>query len=186
MAAVSSKFPVGHDISPDFRWNRRDAKFFTKLMAFEGTGEAIVYFSRNAWKLSDYAYWFGLGTLWVSYSGWSDLDLWIKLFSSKRPNRETGLMKPSELEQFSQFPDTLQIFRAHRPEEKRWISYSLFPKKAAEFASRRGASEVKEYAVRKRDALALFLRRGEYEVLILDQTQAVHVRTIPVLTYESL
>lgn len=92
--------PVFSDITPDFRWDRGDAKVAEKLLKHEATPEAIRIFSREAYKLTNSGYWFLLSTLWVSYTGWSDLYLWKKLFSSSRPLRETSIMKPSELKVF--------------------------------------------------------------------------------------
>lgn len=169
------------DVSPDFRYNRTDEATIKKILPFEATPDAIRVFARYEWRLSDYAYWFMLGTLWVSYTGWSELRDWIALFSSSRPNRETSLMKPSELAAFRKLPDPLTLYRAHRPNETQWISYALIPEKAAEFAARRNVGELSEYRVAKNDVLALFLRRGEYEVLVLDQQRTEFVRRVPVV-----
>ena len=170
-----------NDISLDFQWNKNDALTFKKILPYEATPEAIHQFARYAYRLPDYAYWFGLSTLWVSYTGWNDLDLWKRLFSSQRSNRETSLMKPSELDIFRSLPDQLTLYRAHRPEEIDWIAYTLLPEKAAEFAARRKVHEVSEYCVAKSDVLAIFLRRGEYEAIVLDKAKAVHVADIPII-----
>lgn len=170
------------DISPDFRWNKRDARAFRKIIRYEGTGEAIKAFARQADNLTDYGYWFMLGTLWVSYSGWSELDLWIRLFSSRRPNRLSSLLKPSELQAFHQLPEMLPVFRAHRPNEKRWISYTIVPEIAVKFAVNRGVDAVTQYIAQKSDMLGLFLRRQEFEVLILDQSRVEFVRHIPIVS----
>lgn len=91
-------------------------------------------------------------------------------------------MKPSELDVFRLLGDHLTLYRAHRTGETDWISYTLSPMKAAEFAARRGAAQVKEYRVAKVDALCLFLRRGEFEVLVLDKNKAEFVREVRVET----
>ncbi len=169
------------DISQDFRWNKRDAQIGRKLLEHEGTPEAIKLFARYAWQLSDYAYWFFLSTLWVSYTGWSDLSEWKRLFASGRPNRETSIMKPSELMEFRRLRDPLTLYRAHRPDEQDWISYTIFAKEAGRFALRRGGSVVKEYRGSKADAICLFLRRDEFEVLVLDKSKVEFVRELPVV-----
>lgn len=169
------------DVSPDFRWDKQDVKVIEKILPLEGTPEAITAFCRHAYKLTDYAYWFLLSTLWVSYTGWSDLELWKRLFSSTRGGRETSIMKPSELGVFRTLANPLTLYRAHRPNENDWISYTLFAEKAAEFAARRGVDEVKVYRVAKEDALSLFLRRGEFEVLVLDKSKAECLTTIQVV-----
>ena len=96
---------MNQDISPDFRPNMRDARIIKGILKHEATPRAIERFARDANDLTDYAYWFTLGTLWVSYTGWSDLALWKRLFSSKRRNRETSLMKPSELDVLRALPE---------------------------------------------------------------------------------
>lgn len=168
------------DISPDFQWNKKDWQTIQKVLPHEATPEAVRAFARYAYRLSDYGYWFLLSTLWVSYTGWSDLELWKQLFSSSGGSRTTSIMKPSELNVFRSLGDQLTLYRAHRSEERDWISYTLVPVKAAEFAARRGVDYVKEYRVAKADAMCLFLRRGEFEVLVLDKAKAELVREVTV------
>lgn len=169
------------DISPNFRPSKGDSEVAVRLIRHEATPRAIRIFSNECHRLSDYGYWFFLSTLWVSYSGWSDLALWKRLFSSDRPGRETGLMKPSEVTFWRQLPEQFHAYRAHRPGEADWISYALDPHKATEFALRRGVSEISEYLINKGDALGLFLRRGETEVIVLDKSRVTFVRRITVL-----
>lgn len=169
------------DISPDWRPDKQDARVIRQILEHEATPQAIQVFARHAWKLTDYAYWFTLGTLWVSYTGWSELETWKRLFSSNRLKRETSIMKPSELTVLRQLPDPVTIYRAHRPGETDWIAYTIHPMKAAQFAHRRGVGVVREYQVAKADVLCLFLRRGEMEVLVLDRTKLVMVRELPVV-----
>lgn len=84
------------DISPKFKYNAVDAEIGKRIIALEETPEAIKYLSKVCDKLTDYAYWFYLSTLWVSYTGFSDLNLWKELFSAKRKDRVDCIMKPSE------------------------------------------------------------------------------------------
>lgn len=169
------------DISPHFTPNKRDAQVIRKILEFRGTPEAIRMLDRYSYRLTDYAYWFVLGTLWVNYTGWSDLETWKRLFASTRPNRDACLMKPSELATFARFPDTFHIYRAHRFGETDWIAYTLSAEKAGWFAHRRGVGSVSEYLVRKNDVLCLFLRRDELEVLVLDRNAPTLIRDIPVV-----
>lgn len=168
------------DISPEFRWNKTDAKTIRKILPHEGTPEAIQLFSRYAWRLTDYAYWFVLSTLWVSCTDGIDLEEWRRLFSSLRSSRDTSIMKPSELEIFRALDDSIILYRAHRPGELDWINYSLSARSAAEFALRRGVDKVSEYRVDRADVLCFFLRRGEFEVLVLDKAKAAFIREISV------
>jgi hypothetical protein len=159
------------DISPKFQWNLKGALVAENIIRLTETPEAIRYFASVCDDLKDYDYWFLLSTLWVSYSGGSDLALWKKLFSSGRKNREKSIMKPSELNKFKHLPWFVTIYRAHRPGETDWIAYTLDPLIAARFARERGVDKVMEYRVKKRDILALFTRRGEDEVLVLDKSK---------------
>lgn len=169
------------NISPVFRPDGYDAEVAAELLKFEGTGSAVVRFSELADGLSDYAYWFILGTLWVSYSGGSDLDLWKRLFASPRRLRKVSLMKPDEYRAFKALPAKMTVFRAHREGETDWISYSLDPAAAAQFAVQRGAESIRAYRIYKRDVVALFLRRGESEVLVIDSARACQVCDIDVV-----
>lgn len=166
---------IDPDISPDFVWNAEDARIAAQLVDREATPQAIRFFARHHRHLSDYGYWFLLGSLWVSYSGWSDLALWRRLLSSDRPNRPTSLMKPSEWRAFQALPAILTVYRAHRPSETDWIAYTLDRRVAERLATaRRGP--IRTYQVAKTDVVALFLRRGEQEVLVLEPrcTTPVH------------
>ncbi|WP_197080911.1 hypothetical protein [Gordoniibacillus kamchatkensis] len=68
------------DISPDFKPNAYDAYVASEIIKYEGTPYAIIRFTQLCLGLYDNAFWFFLSTLWVSYSGWSDLNLWRKHF----------------------------------------------------------------------------------------------------------
>lgn len=165
------------DISKYFAWNLADDTVARQLIAREGTPEAITYFAEHCNGLTDYGYWFMLSTLWVSYTGFSDLRLWKKLFSASRRHREACIMKPSELRQYKMLPYHVTAYRAHRVGEMDWISYTLDLDKAKQFANHRGVHEVKEYRIRKRDILAYFTRRGENELLVLDKEKPEYIAT---------
>lgn len=167
------------DVSPDFRPNSADARILRRISKHNTSPRAIRMFADEHHKLTDYGYWFALGTLWVNYTGWSDLQQWKWLFSSTRPHRETSLMKPSELRAWRSMPDVLEVMRVHRPGEEDWISYTLDTVVANRFAVQRRVNTIDVYQVDKADALCLFLRRCESEVLVLDRQRARHVATIP-------
>lgn len=163
---------VARDVSPKFRPNAFDSRLAMELMTMEGTPQAILHFAEHANELSAYGYWFLLSTLWVSYSGHSDLGLWRRLFSANRPHRAASIMKPSELTALTALPAALTVFRAHRPGETDWLSYTLSLPVAERFARERQVREVCEYNVEKSDVLALFTRRAGAEVLVLDPARA--------------
>lgn len=170
------------NISPDWKGSTRvERRIMQKILKHEGTGRAIVHFAKDCNRLSDYWYWYTLGTLWVNYSGWSDLNLWKKLFESSRPNRPTSLMKPDEYAVFQRLPDVVRAYRAHRPNETAWLSYTVDPRIAARFAVERGVNEVVEYFIPKPYIVALFLRRKEAELLVLDNRKVQRSEVIEVV-----
>ena len=169
------------NISPDWRGStREERRVIQGVLEREATPSAVRYFAKHEKRLGNYWYWFVLGTIWISYSGHSDLNLWRSLFSSSRPGRETSLMKPDELEAFRNLPCALVAYRAHRDGETDWISYTLDPLIAARFAVKRMVPEVVEYEIPKSLATALFLRRGEKEILATSRFSSRKLRTLAV------
>jgi hypothetical protein len=161
------------NISPDFQGSsRHERRIREALVKREGTPKAIRYFADNCGGVSDYFYWFALGTLWVSYNGWSDLSLWRRLFASKRPGRESSLMKPDELAALAAMPEMILAYRAHREGETDWLSYTLSLERAAMFAGQRGSTKIHHYEIQKSAVLAYFTRRGEAELLSLSKGAA--------------
>ncbi|WP_318493428.1 hypothetical protein [Photobacterium leiognathi] len=159
------------DISPiASKPNFKDDKIIKKILRHEGTGKAIVTFDRYKNSLTDYCYWYLLSTLWVSYSGFSDLRLWKKLFLSNRPLQEQSIMKPSELRAFNHLPEHgIVAYRAKRINETDCIAYTLDWTVAKKMALSRNVKLIHAYHLSKRDITALFLRRGEHEVIVLDK-----------------
>lgn len=168
------------DVSPYFKYNFQDKCVAEQLIKREGTPEAIKYFSEHCDKLTNYSYWFLLSTLWVSYTGYSDIELWKKLFASDRPQRHKSIMKPSEVKEFNYLPYFVTIYRAKRIEEKQWIAYTLDLEIAKRVARERNVHKVTKYEVKKKDVLALFLRRGEKEIIVLDETKPRFIEEIEV------
>jgi hypothetical protein len=160
-----------NDVSANFKLNEKDSKIAAHILQYESTPQAITRFNELSLNLTDYGYWFILSTLWVSYTGFSDLNLWRKLFRSGRPKRSPSIMKPSELDAFERLPDKFITFRAHRPHETDWISYTLDIEIAKRFAKERN-TEVTAYTICKKHCIALFLRRDELEVIMLDPKKA--------------
>ena len=169
------------DISPDFKPSRLDSEIIAKILPHAKTGKAIRVFNNVHRPLSDYGYWFTLSALWVDYTGWSELELWKRLFRSPRPNRETSIMKPSELTAFRNLPEELRVYRAHRTGESDWISFTLSLERAVMFARLRKVNVIHEYRMPKASALCLFLRRGEDEVLTLEKEAASPVREFEIV-----
>lgn len=164
------------DISKYFRWNIADDTVARALIKREGTPEALTYFKDHCESLTDYGYWYMLSTLWVSYTGFTDLADWKEAFSSKRRHRADCIMKPSELRALNTLPYVITAYRAHRKGETDWLSYTTDLEKAMKFATQRSVHEVKEYRIRKKDVLAYFTRRNENELLVLDKEKPEYVR----------
>lgn len=166
------------DISTAFKPNYKDSEIMRELIWMDGDPKSVEYFDQHSRELTDSAYWFGVSTLWVGSSNCADLETWKRLFSSNRPNRAISLMKPSELKALKKLPNKINLFRAQQPGETDWIAYSTSPAIAAKFAAMKGISEVSVFRVKKPNIAALFLRRGEYEVIVLDKRTVKEVDVI--------
>lgn len=166
------------DVSLDFKYSKLDADIIQRVTKHGESPRAIRAFNNEHRQLSDYGYWYLLGTLWVSYADQTDLELWRRLFRSPRPNRNTSLMKPSELAEWNYLPDEFFVYRGHNHGETDCIAFSIDKFAAARFAIQRDVKEVWQYLVKKEDVLCLFLRRGESEVILLDNHKKVGTRPI--------
>ncbi|MFS0815510.1 hypothetical protein ABC382_00880 [Lysinibacillus sp. 1P01SD] len=171
---------ISNDVSKHFKFNYYDARVGQEILQFEGTPKAILFFAEKCEKLTDYAYWFFLSTCWVSYTGFSDLELWKELFSSERPKRKECIMKPSEVKAYNSLPYFVTIYRAHRENEKDWIAYTLDKNIAIRFARERNVSKVSAYKIKKQHILALFTRRGEEEVIVLNKENVELIETLEI------
>ena len=169
------------NISHTFRPSEYDSQVAAQLLKHEGTHYGLEYFRATHKGLTSYSYWFLLSTLWISYTGHTDIAVWRELFSSPRKGREEGLMKPDELRAFRKLPDPLMLYRAHRVGEWDWLSYTTDPQVAATFALRKGMDAIYEYTAPRSAAMALFLRRGEEEILLPDLQAVSLVRKIAVI-----
>lgn len=169
------------DISPYFVFNYYDAQVSKKLLKYEGTPDAIKYFKSVCHGLTDYGYWFILSTLWVSCTDGINIDLWKELFSSERMKRKKSIMKPSELKRFEQLPWHITAYRVHRENETDWIAYTINFNSALKFANIRGVNKISEYVIDKRHVIALFLRRGESEIIMLNKSKAKFIKNIDIL-----
>lgn len=159
------------DISPSFKGSTpAEKKICRRLIALDASPRSIQYFIKHQGDVGNYFYWFLLGTLWVNYSGFTPLETWRILMTSGRPGRQ-DIMKPSELAALEQLGPVITCYRAHRVGENHWISYTLSPEVAARFAREREQTTFTEYTVDRRNVMALFLRRGEQELIVLDESK---------------
>lgn len=168
------------NISTALKFSDADSKIIKSILEYEGSPEAILRFEELSEQLSDYVYWFLLSTLWVSYTGYTELSLWKRLFSSSRVNKSISLMKPDELRELKKLPNKILAYRVHRKDETDWIAYTLDFDVALRFAKEREVNKVSVYKIKKNSILSLFLRRGEFEILVLDKGRAQQVTTIKI------
>lgn len=171
-----------NDVSPAFHGNRMDSDIASKLLNMENNvSSAVKYFRNNQQYLSNYAYWFILSVMWVKDAEAAELECWKRLFRSDRPDRIRCIMKPSEIEALKQLPDLITAYRAHRPGETDWISYTTDIDVARKFAGRHKTDGIVEYQIRKHDVFAFFTRRQESEILLMDKGKATWVQQIMIL-----
>lgn len=118
--------------------------------------------------LSDELYWEALGDIWnASYHRNENLAYWIKLFKSPRPERQK-LMKPLEFELYWDLPSDVQLYRT--VDEERLFMDELtwyIDRYAAERRQSRYRGKIVSKCVFREDIIALFFRRGDYEVVVL-------------------
>lgn len=168
-----------NNISTSFRPNPYDAAVAEELLQLttvqKQPQKCLPAFDRYHKQLTDYSFWYLLSTIWVSYSGFSDLDLWIKHFGSDRPDREKSIMKPNELKAFKRLPKMVTAYRAHRHGETKFISYTTSLDAAKRFARARKVNHVVKYKVPREKILAYFLRRKEFELIVVDHTECVRI-----------
>lgn len=178
MKYLTKEQKLQNNISPAFNPNdsHLDKPYFIEVLRYEKTPQAIIYFNEICHNLTDYGYWFLLSTLWVSYCGYSDLGLWKKLFNSKRPLKKISIMKPNELKEFKRLPKIVKVYRAHRKDETDWIAYTLSLDKAKSFLAKRPNGKIASYFIDKNHLTALFLRRGEKEVILTNKDKANLIR----------
>jgi hypothetical protein len=97
------------------------------------------------------------------------------MLASSRAGREY-MMDDEEREKFAALPDTFTVYRGHQFVNERGYSWTLDRAKARWFAKRlydpaRGCS-VAERTVQKHECAALFLGRGEQEIVIFGELDA--------------
>jgi len=116
------------DMSPHYlQWNQFDAAVLEEMQnAFKLDPYSVfnVYCKYNS-KLSHFAYWYLLGTIWngIDKKNGEDFDKWIKLFGHDRPKRNACLMKPSEATKLRLLPKMIEVFWDKT--EKAGITYLL-------------------------------------------------------------
>jgi hypothetical protein len=171
---------VKEDISTAFKSNEGDRKIASTFLLYHTPKEQIAYFKEKSSAMSDSFYWFCLSTLWVDDPNGADIATWKQMFSVRRSNKEISLMKPSELKALKSLPNKITVYRAQKSDELDWISYTTSLKVLLQFARINRSTRIIRGTVKKRDITALFTRRDESEVLILDKKVIRNIENINV------
>lgn len=118
--------------------------------------------------LSDEKYWSLLASVWTdTENAWQHLDEWRELFNSSRPKRQR-LMDRDEVLAYDSLPDTVKVYRGcQKGINEDGISWTLKRDKAEWFATRFSKDGlVLEKEIQKKDIIAVFTNRNEFEVII--------------------
>ena len=119
-------------------------------------------------QLTDTQYWRLLADSWIdTENAWQNRGKWRKLFDSKRPHSHY-LMDETEDNAMNTLPEMVTIYRGSSANNEKGLSWTLSKDKAEFFAQRfaQKRGKVYEQEVRKDQILALFLGRGESEVIL--------------------
>ena len=128
-------------------------------------------FLSQAIFLSDAGFWKTLKEVWVdTENAWQNIETWSALFNSTRGSRE-NLMDAQELEVFNLLEDEVEVYRGCKAGlNENGISWTLDLSKAVWFSKRLHqegeGTIVLNKIVKKSEILALFLGRGEQEVIL--------------------
>jgi hypothetical protein len=154
-----------NNVSSDFKWCAKDYKVAKGLLRHENTRAAFDYFWARQDKLTDYGYWYMLGTLWVLNPLDIHIDDWRDLFTNPRRKLiRSSLMKPDELQAWRALPDTVQCWRAVSGREYRPMSFTT-SRGVADLMARVDLRIVEQFEIPKKEVTAYFLRCGEFEIL---------------------
>jgi len=126
---------------------------------------AVEVFFENKHRLSDPCFWEILRTLWIANGKMQNLDIFKRLFLSKRPFKYF-LMTIEEDAAFKALPDPVTAYRAPAKENDVGISWTLSREFVERYAKHIGR-EVVERQFPKSVITAYFNRRGEQEIIIL-------------------
>lgn len=113
-------------------------------------------------------YWRLLGEVWVDTEApWVNLETWLQLFTASIPQRE-HLMSSEERNDLASLPDILTAYRGVSSQHAYGASWTLDYERAKRFANRYGGAggAILCGAVKKKDVLAHFTRRGEAELVV--------------------
>ena len=123
-------------------------------------------------------YWEAVRDVWVDSETNESAPIWRAVLEANMPDRQKYIMSAEEQEEFSALPDVIEIYRGVQGGTKaeaedfvfKGFSWSLSYKTAAFFANRFLSDGDEAYVakarVRKENIIALFMQRGEEEVVV--------------------
>lgn len=119
-------------------------------------------------NFTDKEYWELLGSIWTdSENLWQYNRLPLKFLEQNRPGKE-NLMDEEEHEFLKKLPEQFVVYRGHQYINRNGYSFSLSYSKAKWFAQRFSPkrSGVISALCNRADVLAVFLGRGEFEIVV--------------------
>jgi len=143
-------------------------KNYSRVVYLHERPYRLQAFIQIAHHLSDEKYWSLLASVWTdTENAWQNLDEWKELFNSSRPKRHR-LMDRDEVLAYDSLPDTVKVYRGcQKGINEDGISWTLKRDKAEWFATRFSKDGlVLEKEIQKKDIIAVFTNRNEYEVII--------------------
>jgi hypothetical protein len=117
---------------------------------------------------SDRDYWELFGNVWVdSENIWQNIHYIYPALRADRSDREY-MMDEKERKFLSELPDKFTIYRGHTRRNRKGYSWTLNSGKARWFAGRfnEKSASVASAICSKKDVIAVFLGRGEFEVVV--------------------
>ena len=146
-----------------------DSKNWKQFVWLHERPYRLEAFAQIEHLLDDKEYWNLLGSIWTdTENGWANLAQWKKFFKSKRAYRNY-LMDWDEQMALDSLADTVTIYRGcQKGLNENGISWTLKRDKAEWFATRfKQEGVVLEKTISKRDIIAVFTGRNEFEVVIV-------------------
>lgn len=113
-------------------------------------------------------YWYVLSTLWIKDSRLFPLAEWREYFTAQKSHREY-LMCQTEQVMRRMLSRDVTAYRATLPGETDYFNYTLDYDVAELFSLRKRGSVIEAYHIPVGAIIALFLRRNEYEIIVMDR-----------------
>ena len=133
----------------------------------EGDYEKVKdIFFRKAHLLPNPIYWELLRTVWVRAGKTENVHEFMPFFKSKRPSKSWFMtVEDARTLEGMEFP--IMVYRAYEKEPDNGISWTTDKEWCEEYAKRVGR-KVKSRSVERKDIFAYISRRGENEIIIID------------------